>query len=122
VQIYEYKCPECDQRYTSTDRCDRLGQTCRLCEHPGPLHRVFSIAVHRPIHVHYNETVGKTVTGKKDFANKLRQKGEEYTARTGIETNYQPIEPGDIKQHVTEEGLDGTNRERVKRGMAPISL
>jgi len=74
------------------------------------------------MHVHFNETIGKTVTGKRDFANKLRQKGEEYTAQTGIETNYQPIEPGDIRHKVTEEGLDGTNRERVKRGLTPISL
>lgn len=122
MQFYEYKCPECDTRYTSSERADRLAERCHRCDFTGPLRRVFAISVHRPMHVHYNETVGKTVTGKRDFANKLRQKGEEYTERTGIPTNYQPIEPGDIRQHVTEEGLDGTNRERVRRGQAPIVL
>ena len=122
MQIYEYKCHECDQRYISTERGDRLERACQACANPGPLKRVFCVAIHKPVMAHWNPTVQKEVTSNKDFKDKLKQKGEEYTARTGIEVNYQPIDPSDVKHKVTDEGMEATNQERIRRGMKPIKV
>ena len=115
-QIYQYRCRECGNKQLSTDRADNLGD-CLEGTCTGTLFRVWAVSIHKPMMAHYNKSVQQEVTGMKDFAEKLKRKGEEYTERTGQATNYVPIEAGDLKGKVTNEGLESTNAERRKKGL-----
>lgn len=107
--LYAYRCPNTDCSYEHLDhrRGDRLPLACPQCQHPGPLHRRFSVSVHRPMQEHWNTSVNAPVSSMRDFREKLKAAGEEYTLRTGIETNYQPVDISDTKAlGVTSEGIE----------------
>lgn len=114
MALFEYKCPECENRVISTLRGDRLEADCPHCEAPRVFKRVFSVVVRRPMQEHFNPTVGMPISDEKQFARELRRKGDQYTERTGIETNYQPIDTRDKEAlGVTDAGLDAT-RARMR--------
>lgn len=123
-QQYAYKCPGCDQRYLSEIRGDRLPiASCHQCGMaPCELKRVFAVSLHKPIMSHYNATLQQEVTSNRDFAEKLKVRGAEYTERTGIETNYQPVDPAYLASKVDGSGLDDQNRARVARGQKEIKI
>jgi len=110
MQLYEYRCPECDSRVVSHQRGDRLEADCPVCELPNVEHRrVFAVSLQRPMQEHFNSTVGKPISDMRQFKRELARKGAEYTERTGIETNYQPVDMGDRKAlGVTDDGLPGS--------------
>jgi len=113
MAVYEYRCPTCRARLTSTTRGDRLDASCAACGDPGPHVRVFSVAIHRPMMEHFNRTVGKPISSMQQFRDELSRKGAEYTERTGIEVNYQPIDLADQKAvGATDEGLDATRKKK----------
>lgn len=124
MQIYAYKCPQCGQTYDTTDGpMDRLPLPCSVCEHPGPLHRSFQLQVQRPMLEHWNATLHKPISDMRQFKDGLKAQGEAAAEYTGIETDYQPIDPSDTKAlGVTGEGLDETNRVRVREGKTAINL
>lgn len=120
MPIFEYKCPECQNRVISTVRGDRLDADCPHCDQPRTFRRVFSVSVRRPMQAHFNNTVGKVISDEKQFERELQRKGEEYTAETGIETNYRPIDYRDKEAlGVTEEGLDATRKRMRDSGELP---
>lgn len=116
--LFEYKCPECGTLEYSNERGDRLERECQGCHH-SLLHRQFAVNLARPMMPHFNATVGKEITSMRGFKDELAKKGEEYTRQTGMEVNYQPLEPGDIKRP-DDAGLDGTNRARHAAGLKEI--
>lgn len=122
MALFEYKCPECENRVISHVRGDRLDADCPHCEEPREFRRVFSVSMQRPMQEHFNHTVGQPISDPKQFARALSRKGEEYTERTGIETNYQPIDLQDRSAlGVTDAGLDAT-RKRMHTEGRPTSL
>jgi len=122
MTVYGYKCPECQQTYTSEQRGDRLPVECHICGH-SPLHRDYrGIAVHRPMLEHMNATVGKPISDMKQFKDELARKSEQLSEYTQVEQRLEVLEPEAAKQGVTEEGLDSTNRVRVSKGLSPIKL
>lgn len=132
--MYEYKCPECDQRYlTQHVRADRLYRTemptsaCinhdTACSYDGPFVRVFSFSVKPMMQEHWNATVNKPIRSEQHFRDELKRMGEAASEYDGFDHDYQPVDPEDTKSlGVTAEGLDATNRVRVKEGKAPINL
>lgn len=113
MQVYEYRCPDCEHRVISHLRGDRLEADCDYCDPAGPVprvfKRVFSVSLQRPMQEHFNSTVGKPISDMRQFKRELARKGAEYTERTGIETNYQPVDMGDRKAlGVTDDGLPGS--------------
>lgn len=107
MTIYLYRCPECDTEHLDHRRGDRLPLACASCGHPGPLHRRFAISTHRPMQEHWNQSVNAPVSSMRDFAEKLKIRGEEYTARTGIESRFVPIDPADTRAlGVTTQGIE----------------
>ena len=120
--IYGYKCPKCSQTYTSYERADRIEESCQVCNY-SPLHRDFSgLAVHRPMQEHWNKTVDRPISSQRQFNAALREESDRLSRYTGVEQDLQPIDPEQARMGVTEEGLESTNRVRVKRGMNPIKL
>jgi hypothetical protein len=120
VPIYEYQCRNCKATVTSTIRRDTFGScNCDL----GELKRKYSFS-HKPaMQEHFNATVGQPISSMTKFKDALARRGEEYHHYTGIETNYQPLDLSDTQAcKVTNEGLDSTNRVRIKNGMNPIEV
>jgi hypothetical protein len=66
---------------------------------------------------HYNPTVGRYVTGQRDFKDGLKRASESATLRTGTEHNYQPADLNDMAAvGATEEGLEHSKRVRMRKG------
>lgn len=67
--------------------------------------RVYSFAQPRMFEPHFNTTVGRYVTSQADFNNALKEAGAAQEARTGIATNYVPIEAGDREAFGIDESI-----------------
>jgi hypothetical protein len=63
---------------------------------------------------HFNNSVGEFVSNKRQFYDGLKRQSEVQSIRTGVEHNYQPVDPTDMADPsahgVTDEGLDATHR------------
>lgn len=120
--IYEYKCPGCLTRITSSRRGDRLRTYCAQCDATTEHRRVFSVSIHRPMMEHMNATTGSLISDNRQFKDELKRMSEVQTLKTGIEHQYEPIDHDAVKSKVTGEGLDSTNRVRHERGLPDIKL
>ena len=120
--IYGYKCPECKQTYISHMRGDRLDRECSVCGH-SPLHRDFSgISLQRPMEEHWNATVNQPISSNKQFDEALKRETERMSVYTQVDQKLERIDPEQAMVGVTPEGLESTNRERMKRQQKPIDL
>lgn len=117
--IYAYKCRTCGHEKDSTYRGDALGP-CTNCE-TGVLTRRFAVTLEKPMMAHFNQTTQQEVSSMGKFKDQLKRGSEEYYLRTGIETDYRPKEWGELTKG-NDTGIDAANAERVKQGLAPISL
>jgi putative FmdB family regulatory protein len=120
MPLYEYKCRSCG-RIEST--IVHRGDVLRDCDHcvGGRFTRLFSIAVQRPMHEHFNPTVGQVVSSNRQFDDLLKQKSDEATERTGIEHRFVRHDPGDAKAiGVTDAGLDHSNKVRRAQGLPEL--
>jgi hypothetical protein len=107
MPLYEYRCPTCRSTLTTTTRGDRFDASCARCGDPGPHVRVFSIRIEKPMQEHFNVSTGAPVSSMRQFREQLKIKGEEYTAQTGIEVNYQPVDVSDSRSlGVTSAGIE----------------
>lgn len=125
--IYLYECRECGQQYNSriqgnwavTANGDDL-YCCHLL-----VKRKYQLAVHRPMLDHFNNTTGTVIGSDRQFREELKAMSEVATNKTGIEHDYQPIDP-EIPRKVVEQsdarGLESTNRVRVASGGKPIDI
>jgi len=121
MTLYGYQCRECGQEYTSEIRADLLDRDC--CGQP--IKRKYSVAVHRPMHEHFNTSVGKPISSDRQFRDELKRKSEEHFLKTGIPADYVPSDPTETRKAVEASGgvgLDSTNRARVASGKKPIHL
>lgn len=121
MPIYEYVCRTCHHYEYDTEPADTIGP-CTTDGCPGELKRKFSFSVERPMQEHINSTTKQPVSSMRQFREQLKKMGDDYTKRTGIEVNYQPVDPDPAKLKVTGEGLDATNRKRVEAGLTPVKL
>jgi len=113
--LYTYRCVNCGAETVSTHRGDKLIRVCVRCgqrDHQ----RVWGVSFHRPMQQHFNKATGTVVSSMRGFKNDLARKSEEYTALTGIEANFQPIDNDPATLGVTEEGLTGRAAEWASRG------
>lgn len=128
--LYEFKCTKCGQTYTSTNRNLRIAQDDpdrRVCIERngrgssiicfGNLKRVFGFNLKRSMPEHFNNSVGKYVSNESKLRDEFKRLSETATARTGIPHNYVPVDPMDKETlGVTDEGLDATHDDMVRRG------
>jgi hypothetical protein len=134
--LYGYQCRECGQEYTSETRGDVLMEDCapgemaphevpcQACGH-SPVKRKYSLAVHRPMHEHFNQSVGKPISSDRQFRDELKRKSDEHFLRTGIPADYQPVDPEVARAAVEKSqgmGLESTNRRRVNEGKRAIRV
>ena len=77
------------------------------------------------MHDHYNPTTGTMIGSDRQFREELKVMSERSTLKTGIEHNYEPIDPEMARRTVEESqavGLESTNRVRVATGRKPIDI
>lgn len=119
--MFEYKCATCGWRDLSLVRADRLDRACERCADAGPLRRVFSVAVQRPMHAHWNPTTNSVVSSNRQFDDELKRLSAERSEQTGIEHRFVRHDPADWRSlNVTSEGLDDSNRVRREQGMPEL--
>lgn len=72
---------------------------------------------------HFNATTNSPISSQRQFDDKLKAMSHEATLYSGQEHQYESVDITDTKAlGVTEEGLDHTNRARMKAGRRPIDL
>lgn len=92
--IYAYRCRTCGLSQDSTTRAQSLGP----CPDPhcsGELKRRYQLQLAPVMQEHYNPSVDGYISSEKQLREKLKRKSDEYTEYTGIESNFQPIDPKD---------------------------
>lgn len=114
MPIYEFRCRQCGITYQSLRSIGDTtpGTPCPDCG--GVMGRKFSTPAPSPVgmETHLNPTTGTVVSSHAQFADDLKRQSEERTIRTGIEHNFVPHDPREMKAElgVTDEGLDSAYR------------
>lgn len=123
MPLYEYRCPQCDTRTTSTTRADRVTRVCLSCGYSGPHQRVFSFSFKPLLHSHFNHTTGTMISDMKQMRSELSRASDAATEQTGIPHNFQPLEPGDhAASGATNEGIAESNAIRRAQGMRELPV
>ena len=124
---YTYKCDECneyDSIHYSISQYEQLNSDglAVFCSNLHPMHRTYeSFPFVMPMSDGFNPTVGKYVSGKRQFEEELKIASAQATERTGIEHNFKPVDLRDTKAlGITEEGLAEANKVRHDRGDPPL--
>ncbi len=121
MPVYLYRCGAClanGEKWQSIKE-DRL-VVCPECHEP-ELRRVYSFSLATVMHEHFDHTVGKVISDRRQFVSELKRKSEEATERTGIPHNYVPVDLSDRESlNVTEEGMDSTLRRTTNEGKREV--
>ncbi len=129
MPLYQYKCPEPACAAIVEFRAAPDGDQKKLADARGllcpecgtPVRRVFQLTFTPVLHSHYNPTVGNVVSGYKDFKTQLRIAGQQQEERTGIPTDFQPVDHRDLFQRSLEKNGDAGLKEQhdaaVKAGL-----
>lgn len=126
MPVYEYRCPSCGMTnrtvspikdYDPDAKPDCID--CRV-----QMARVFDpLPFQMPMPGHFNNSLGRYVTGKRDFQDGLKVASEEATERNGIPHNFVMVDGRDHEAAgVTGEGLHETQRARDVVGKKPLDL
>lgn len=111
--IYGYKCRTCGHTEDSTVRANMIGP----CGCGGWLTRKYQFVVEPVMQEHFNRAVGMPISSMRQFKRELDRVSDEYSARTGMDTKFAPIDYADTKAcGVTGDGLDAMNRRRHAEG------
>lgn len=121
MPVYLYRCRGCQthgekfQHHNDDPMLD-----CPDCGKP-MLRRVYSFKPAKVMHEHFNHTVGKVISDKKQFAAELDRKSAEMTERTGTPHNYVPVDLSDKESlRVSDEGMDSTLRRQTETGQREV--
>lgn len=126
--IYEFKCSKHgkSELVESPHPEQSIWATCPTTGEPELFTRYYgSVQTQRPMPRHFNQSVGKEIGSMRQFRDELKRKGDAEYARTGIETDYQPLDPEIARKQVERseaQGLDATNRKRTEQGQKTIDL
>jgi hypothetical protein len=99
MPTYEFACDPCDYLWHHTltipeyeSRPLAVLLHCPLCGGTG--HRVYDVAIASVVHEHTSPMYG-TASSPRGISDNMKRMSEAASARTGIEHNYQPADPGD---------------------------
>ena len=109
---YNYKCLQCNRLFATDTRAD--GTICPYCQGQAP--RKFTFYTSAGMKEHFNNAVGEYVSNRQQMSDALKRQSEEMSVRTGIDHDYQLVEPADMRDAsahgVSEDGLEETHRRQ----------
>lgn len=115
--IYCFRCTECgahrEYQIRTPARCRGCGGVLRRD------YRAEGVGFRPVLHGHFNTSVGRYVSGNRDFKEALKAESEKTSERMGgMPCNLQPVDISDRKAlGVTDEGLDHSFKVRTDLGM-----
>ena len=116
MPMYEFKCKNC--RRTTTLLENTAPRKCAYCDHKSVI-RVYSFSPKTSFQPHYNTALGRWVTSEKDFKDGLKSASDAASVRTGLDTNYVPVEWQDKETfRATEDGMDNYHRSHYNNTLA----
>lgn len=121
MPTYEFACDHCGSvalsQHSFEEDTFSLTFCCHNCQSGTLRRQVSSFGIISGVDGHYNHSLGRYVTGMRDFKSGLARKSDQMTERTGIPHNYEPIDHMEKKAlGVTEEGLDSTRAAEMAQG------
>lgn len=129
MPLYAYRCSSCQSPTTIQTSIANYEEhymgsrpPCQACG-SGTLHRTYEpFPMKMPIPDHYSPTVGRHVSGERDFREALRVASASATERTGIEHNFQPVDMRDPALNPNPEKVEVDNRTRHDSGRPIVPL
>jgi DNA-directed RNA polymerase subunit RPC12/RpoP len=106
MALYNYRCSRCNRLFACETRADAT--TCSYCQ--GQAIRKFSFSVSTGLQEHWNTAVGQYVKNERDMSEALKRQSEAMSIRTGIDHDYQYVDPADMK----EAGAHGVNEDTLE--------
>jgi DNA-directed RNA polymerase subunit RPC12/RpoP len=110
VTLYSYTCGQCKRLFNTEDRSD--GTICPYCK--GQAVRKFTFYTASGMKEHWNNAVGQYVSNRQEMSDALKRQSEEASVRTGIDHQYEMVEPADMRDPtahgVSEDGLEATRK------------
>lgn len=86
----------------------------RLC---GLWEQVYDFSFKRGFTAHYNPSLGHHISSEREASEHLKRQSEEATARTGVDHDYELVDPGEPSSvGVTDQGMDATERRHRELG------
>jgi predicted nucleic acid-binding Zn-ribbon protein len=107
---YQYRCDGCGSLFTTESR--EITVPCPVCGLRPK--RVWAFTHSPSMQEHFNHSIGKYVSNKRDFYDGLKRQSDDSSERMGMDVDLQPLSPSDMAEAsshgVTEEGLDVTRQ------------
>jgi hypothetical protein len=116
AELYQYKCRSCRRLFASETRADT--ETCPTCNQSATRH--FAFSVNFGLREHWNAAVGQYVNNSREMSDALKRQSEYATIRTGMEHNYEYVDPADMrdaKAHGVDENTLEVTRQRQHDGL-----
>ena len=111
---YSYRCDGCGNTVESNVRGDRVPCGCGL-----QASRRFVFQLATPFREHFNVATGQYVTSRTEFEDKLKVLSETTSEKTGVYTDYQPVDMSDAAAcGLTPEDVAEVTETRAKAGAA----
>jgi predicted nucleic acid-binding Zn-ribbon protein len=112
VALYNYRCAKCGRLFATETRADK--STCPDCK--GQAVRRYNFYTAVSMKEHWNQAVGQYVSNRSEMTDALKRQSEEASVRTGIDHEFELVEPSemaDAKAHgVDEDTLEESRRRR----------
>jgi hypothetical protein len=121
MPLYEYRCSSCSVPYYrdlhSSLRDSPVGEPCDLCS--GLLRRSYSFTFPTPFTPHYNQSIGRHVSSRRQFQDEVHRMNEYNTARTGIEHNARVVDFQDLAPAGDVDPAKLVHDSKKARGLLP---
>lgn len=116
MTVYEYRCRGCGVVRESELRDDNQPCSC------GELsRRVYGFRQAAGLQPHFNHAVGRYVTNNRDFNDALKERSEVQSLRTGIDSNYVRVDPGDMAEPTKDTEIFETRDRMIRDNNIDVS-
>lgn len=119
MPLYEYRCPECNTIYHEHLPVSALDTEFTCPADNTDLIRRFGFNYKADEPAGYSTALGKYVSNTRELKDEFKYMGEAYSNRTGLDSNFQPLDPREVPG-VTMEGLDSTFERTRPKNTAEI--
>lgn len=109
MALYSYLCPTCEGEtisFTFAKLGVTIPESCDTCGNMGITRAVTSINTSLSMPEHFNASLGKFVSNHGQFADGLKHKSDEMSARMGVDISYSEVDINDKKALGVSQDVD----------------